>query len=320
MKVAALHRYGDPLVIEDWPDPQPVGEQVVVRVDAAGMCHTDLHLMQWRNRPLPLVLGHEIAGYAEGIGPVLVHQSWGCGKCSTCLRGDEQLCPDVAEAGFERPGGYAEKVLVPSRKYLLPLGGLSPERAAPLTDAGSTAYRAVRRAAPFLPAGGRAVLIGAGALGQFGVQFLRLLTDAEVVAVDVSEERMARAVQLGAHRAVRAEELTGSADVVLDFVCEEDTLALAARLMQPGGLIMRIGSGEGSLRFGRGGVVPPEVTFTSARGGSLADVAAVLEHARRGELSWEVETIPLEAANEGLERLRRGDVAGRLVLTPGRQQ
>jgi propanol-preferring alcohol dehydrogenase len=316
MKVAVLRRYGDPLVIEEWPDPEPVGEQVVVRVDAAGMCHTDLHLMHWRNRELPLVLGHEIAGHADGIGPVLVHQSWGCGRCPLCLRGDEQLCLDVAEAGFERPGGYAERVLVPSPKYLLPLDGLSPQRAAPLTDAGATAYRAVRRAAPFLPAGSRAVLIGVGALGQFGVQFLRLLTDAEVIAVDVSADKLARAVELGAHQALPAAELTGPATAVLDFVCEPDTLALAARLVQPGGLIMRIGSGEGWLKFGRG-VVPPEVTFTSARGGSRADVAAVLEHARRGELRWDVETLPLERANEGLDRLRRGEVTGRLVLIPG---
>ena len=316
MRVAALHRYGDPLVLQDWPDPEPTGDQVVVDVRAAGMCHTDLHLMQWRNRPLPLVMGHEIAGHADGLGPVLVHQSWGCGRCAICRRGDEQLCPDVAEAGFERPGGYAEKVLVPSAKYLIPLDGLAPERAAPLTDAGSTAYRAVRRAAAFLPPGGRAVLIGVGALGQFGVQFLRLLTDAEVIAVDVSDAKLARAAELGAHRTVRAEQLAGPVDVVLDFVCESDTLALAARLVQPGGLIMRIGSGDGWLRFGRG-VVPPEVTFTSARGGSLADVRAVLAHARRGELRWDVETIALDEVNDGLERLRRGEVTGRLVLIPG---
>jgi len=317
MRVAALHRYGDRLVLEDWPDPEPVGDQVVIDVRAAGMCHTDLHLMHWRNRPLPLVMGHEIAGDADGIGPVLVHQSWGCRHCAICLRGEEQLCPEVTEAGFERPGGYAEKVLVPSSRYLIPLDGLSPERAAPLTDAGSTAYRAVRRAAPFLPSGGRAVLIGAGALGQFGVQFLRLLTDAEVVVVDVSDAKLDRALQLGAHHAMRAEQVSGPVDAVLDFVCEADTMALAARVVRPGAVIVRIGSGEGWLRFGRG-VLPPEVTLASARGGSLADVTEVLAHARRGELQWEIETIGLDQVNEGLERLRRGEVTGRLVITPGR--
>ena len=316
MKVAVVRDFDQPLRIEEWPDPQPVGEQVVVQVAAAGMCHTDLHLLHWRNRPLPLVPGHEIAGHAEGFGPVLVHQSWGCGHCVQCAAGNEQLCPDVREAGFELPGGYAEKVLVPSPRYLIPLDGLRPERAAPLTDAGVTSYRAVRRAAGYLAAGDVAVVIGVGGLGQFAVQFLRLLTEATVIAVDLDPDKRRRAVELGAHLAVPPQELDAQVSAVLDFVTEDDTLALAARVVRAGGLIMRIGSGNGSLPFGRG-VVPPEVTFTSARGGSLADVRAVLEHARRGELQWEIETLPLEQVNLGLDRLRRGQVAGRLVLTPG---
>lgn len=317
MRVAVVRDYDKPLEIEEWPDPVPEGDEVVVTVAAAGMCHTDLHLLHWKNRPLPLVMGHEIAGYAEGFGAVLVHQSWGCGTCAICQRGEEQLCQDIAEAGFERAGGYAEKVLVPSAKYLLPIGELSPLRAAPLTDAAVTSYRAVRRAIPFLRAGDPVLVIGVGALGQFAVQFLRLLTEAEVIAVDLSESKRARALQLGAHQALTPEEVTMPIVASLDFVTEDSTLQLAAGLIQPGGLIMRVGSGEGSLKFGRGGVVPPEVTFTSARGGSLADVAAVIEYAQRGQLQWEVEPILLDDVNVGLDRLRAGDVEGRLVLTPG---
>lgn len=317
MRVAVVREWDQPLVLEEWPDPVPTGDEVVVSVEAAGMCHTDLHLLKWRNRSLPLVMGHEIAGYADGIGPVLVHQSWGCGHCATCLRGEEQLCQDIVEAGFERPGGYAEKVLVPSARYLLPLGELTPLKAAPLTDAAVTSYRAVRRAAPFIPSGGRVLVIGVGALGQFAVQFLRLLTGAEVIAVDLSDSKRARALELGAHQALAPTEVDLPIVASLDFVTEDATLQLAAALVQPGGLIMRVGSGEGSLRFGRGGTVPPEVTFTSARGGSLADVAAVIGYAQRGELQWEVEPIPLEDVNRGLDRLHRGDIEGRLVLTPG---
>lgn len=316
MKVAVVRDFEQPLRIEHWPDPEPTGDQVVVQVAAAGMCHTDLHLLHWRNRPLPLVPGHEIAGYAEGFGPVLVHQSWGCGHCRQCLAGNEQLCPQVREAGFECPGGYAEQVLVPSARYLIPLDGLSPVRAAPLTDAAVTSYRAVRRSAEQLGDKDIAVVIGVGGLGQFAVQFLRLLTAATVIAVDVDPGKRTRAVELGAHLAVPPDELGVGITAVFDFVTEDDTLALAAKVVQAGGLIMRIGSGDGSLRFGRG-VVPPEVTFSSARGGSIADVRAVLEHARRGEIRWEVETLPLEEVNLGLDRLRRGQVAGRLVLTPG---
>jgi len=317
MRVAVVRDYDQPLVIEEWPDPVPQGDEVVVTIDAAGLCHTDLHLLKWRNRPLPLVMGHEIAGHAEGYGPVLVHQSWGCGRCRTCLRGEQQLCPGIAEAGFERPGGYAEKILVPSARYLLPLGDLSPLRAAPLTDAAVTSYRAVRRSLPFFASGGSVLVIGVGALGQFAVQFLRLLSDVEVIAVDVSETKRARALELGAHRALAPREVSTPIIAALDFVTENDTLRLAAGLVEPGGLIMRVGSGDGSLPFGRGGIVPPEVTFASARGGSLADVAAVIEYAQRGELQWEVEPILLEDVNVGLDRLRSGDVEGRLVLIPG---
>ncbi|WP_156252337.1 alcohol dehydrogenase catalytic domain-containing protein [Pseudactinotalea terrae] len=318
MLAAVVRDYDAGVQLEKLPDPVPSGDAVVVDVLGAGICHTDLHLLQWRNRELPLIMGHEIAGTVPGYGPVLVHQSWGCGHCRSCRRGEEQLCSDVTEAGFERPGGYAEKVLVPHPRYLIPLGELDPRRAAPLTDAAATSYRAVRRAAPWLSSEqDRAVVIGAGALGQFAIQFLRLLTPAHVIAVDLSEDKRADALVLGAHEAVTAKELGGRrAEVVLDLVTEDDTLALAAALVEPGGMIMRIGSGNGSLPFGRG-VVPPEVTFMSARGGSLADVTEVVELARAGRLRWETEEIPLTDVVGALDRLARGDVQGRLILTPG---
>ncbi|WP_324650104.1 alcohol dehydrogenase catalytic domain-containing protein [Georgenia sp. H159] len=317
MLAAVVRNYDVGVRLEEIPDPVPTGDAVVVEVLGAGICHTDLHLLHWRNRPLPLVMGHEVAGYAEGLGPVLVHQSWGCGRCRICLRGEEQLCPDVTEAGFERPGGYAAKILVPHPRYLLPLGGLDPVRAAPLTDAAATSYRAVRRASPWLRTDhDRVVVIGAGALGKFAIQFLRLLTPARVIAVDVSAAKRAEALTLGAHEARTGDELAGRrAEVVLDLVVEHDTLALAAGLVPPGGMIMRIGSGNGSLPFGRG-VLPPEVTLTSARGGSISDVSAVVDLARAGKIRWDVEPIPLSEVAAGLRRLERGEVTGRLVLTP----
>lgn len=320
MLAAVVRDYDTGVQVEEIPDPVASGDAVVVDVKGAGICHTDLHLLQWRNRELPLIMGHEVAGVVPGYGPVLIHQSWGCGRCRACRRGEEQLCADVAEAGFERPGGYAEKILVPHPRYLIPLGDLDPRRAAPLTDAAATSVRAVRRAKPWLrDEHDRVVVVGAGALGQFAIQCLRLLTPARVIAVDVSERKRQGALGLGAHEAVTAPELEGRrAEVVLDFVAEDDTLALAAGLVTPGGMIMRIGSGNGSLRFTRG-VVPPEVAFLSARGGSLADVTQVVALARQGRLRWDTEEIPLVDVLDGLARLERGDVQGRLVLTPGSQ-
>ncbi|MER2533831.1 MAG: alcohol dehydrogenase catalytic domain-containing protein [Rhizobiaceae bacterium] len=318
MRVAVIRDYDKGIELEDWPEPAPTGDEVVVTVHGAGICHTDIHLMQrWRNRPLPLVLGHEVAGIEPDMGTVLVHQSWGCGKCAACQRGEEQLCIAIREAGFERPGGFAEKIVVPHRRYLIPLGDLDPVRAAPLTDAGATSYRAIRRALPWLQRPKcRAMVFGVGGVGQFAIQFLRLMTDATVVAVDVSEEKLKTALDLGAHEACHPDDLAGlEAQAVFDLVAEGDTLERAARLVPSGGLIMRIGSGGATLVFGRG-VLRPEVMLTSSLGGSMRDVTDVVAMAREGKLRWEVETMPLERVHEGLERLERGEVRGRLILTP----
>lgn len=318
MRVAVIRDYDKGIAVEEWPEPQPIGDEVVVTVHGAGVCHTDLHLIQrWRNRPLPLVLGHEVAGMAPGMGPVLVHQSWGCGHCPACQRGEEQLCTTIKEAGFERPGGYAEKIIVPHKRYLIPLSDLDPVRAAPLTDAGATSYRAVRRALPWLDRPQcRAMVFGVGGVGQFTVQFLRLMTDATVVAVDIDRAKLDRALELGAHEAFHIDDIEGQqAHAVFDLVAEGDTLERAARLVPSGGLIMRIGSGGATLVFGRS-ALRPEVMLTSSLGGSMRDVTDVVAMAREGKLKWEIETLPLEHVVEALERLEKGQVRNRLILTP----
>src|SRR6266516_1070593 len=139
----------------------------VVWVLAAGVCHSDLHMIDGAiGGPLSRVLGHEIAGHVEGIGEVLVYPCWADGTCEYCRRGLEQLCPAAASPGWTVDGGFAEQVLVPHPRFLLPLGDLDPVRAAPLADAGVTPYRAVRRALPWLTEGATALVIGAGGLGS----------------------------------------------------------------------------------------------------------------------------------------------------------
>ncbi len=204
---------------------------------------------------------------------------------------------------------------MPSRRYLLPLGGLDPVAAAPLADAGLTPYRAVRRIAPALPPGARVVVIGVGGLGQFGLQYLRLLTKATLVAVDRDPRKLDRARELGAAEAALPDEVQGMAAAVLDFVGSDQSLSLASRLVERGGLLVQVGEAGGRLTLGLG-AFPHEASFTTSIWGSLAELREVLALAQRGQVRWDVESLPLYAVNQALDRLRRGDVRGRLVLTP----
>jgi propanol-preferring alcohol dehydrogenase len=317
MKAAVLHRFREPLRLEDVASPSASGDAVVVQVRAAGVCRTDLHIVDGRfpDLPLPRILGHEIAVHAPGVGDALVFASWGCGSCLFCRRGDEQLCPDAHEPGWYTDGGYAEALLVPSARYLLPLRGLDPAGAAPLADAGVTPYRAVARARAWLDEGTNAVVIGAGGLGQFAIQYVKLLSRATLVVVDPDPTKRRRALQLGADVAAAPDETLPRANVVFDFVGSDDTLRAGARILERGGLLVLVGEAGGSLpvRFGN---FPHEAHVTTSVWGSRSDLEAVLALARDGRLRWDVECLPLGSVNTALDRLRRGDVSGRLVVVP----
>ena len=316
MRAAVLHSLGRPLVFEDRQDLQPEGTQRVVRVLAAGVCHSDLHMIDGAiGGPLPRVLGHEIAGHLQGVGNVLVYPCWSDGTCEYCRRGLEQLCPAAAEPGWGVDGGFAEQLLVPHLRFLLPLGDLDPVRAAPLADAGVTPYRAVSRALPWLTAGATALVIGAGGLGQFAIQYLRLLTAATVVAVDPSEPKRLRALSLGPHEAVAPGDDLPAAEAVFDLVGSEVTLGQAVERVLPAGVVIVVGEAGGRVPFGFS-LVPYEAHLTSSVWGTYRDLQAVLGIAQRGDLTWDVEPMPLARANEALSRLRNGQVAGRIVLTP----
>jgi len=316
MRAAVLHSLGRPLAFEDRQDLQPVGTQRVVRVLAAGVCRSDLHMIDGAiGGPLPRVLGHEIAGHLEGVGNVLVYPCWSDGTCEYCRRGLEQLCPAAAEPGWVVDGGFAEQLLVPHPRFLLPLGDLDPVRAAPLADAGVTPYRAVSRALPWLRAGATALVIGAGGLGQFAIQYLRLLSAATVVAVDPSEPKRRRALSLGAHEAAAPGDDLPAAEAVFDLVGSDATLRQAVERVLPAGVVMVVGEAGGRVPFGFS-LVPYEAHLTSSVWSTYKDLQAVLDIAQRGDLTWDVEPMPLAGANQALSRLRDGQVAGRIVLTP----
>src|SRR3990170_2556095 len=155
MRAVVLPSFHAPLELEECPVPAPRGDgDVVVKVLACGVCHSDLHVVDgYFSSPLPLVLGHEIAGELESGERVLVYTPWGCGECRFCLATEEMICPDGKEAGMFQDGGYAEYVRVPARRYIYPIGDLDPVQAAPLGCGGLTPYRAVKPARPWLGLG-----------------------------------------------------------------------------------------------------------------------------------------------------------------------
>jgi propanol-preferring alcohol dehydrogenase len=339
MLAVRTHAPGEPLVSEQVEVPAPSGEEVLVRVAACGVCHTDLHIARTdivRARR-PVTLGHEISGWVESAGPaaerglddagitkgvpVLVYGGWGCGQCDRCVATEEQACDRRVAPGFTRDGGYAEFVLVPHWRHLLPLGSIDPVTAAPLADAALTSYRAVRRAAFWLREGTTALVIGVGGLGQFAVQFLRQHAGVTIAVTDTDEGKMRRGLELGATRAIPAgEDVEGSAtdgqvDVAFDFVGTDESLARASQLVRRGGLLSLVGEAGGTIPFGYR-KVPIEIYLTTTSWGSRDELQAVLKLARAGAIRWDVEPMTLAQAVEAHDRLAAGDVAGRLVLVP----
>jgi propanol-preferring alcohol dehydrogenase len=265
--------------------------------------------------PLPLVLGHEIVGEDDQLGNVLVYTPWGCGRCRFCEQSEEMICPDAREAGLYQDGGYAEYVLVPSRRFLYPIGDLDPVEAAPLGCGGLTPYRAVKHARAWLGPGSQALVLGAGGLGQFGIQYVRLLTGATVHVGDPSAQKRERALELGAEEAAAPEELEGPYSAVLDFVGSEDSLAHSARLVDRQGIAIVIGLFGGRIPFGLG-AVPHEARFMSSIWGSRDELAELIDLAQREQLEYTIDTMSLDRAQEAHDLVRSGQARGRIVLVP----
>jgi propanol-preferring alcohol dehydrogenase len=341
MRAARLHAPREPLRLEEVPLPIPQGEEIRVRVAGCGICRTDLHIVdgiQPRVR-LPLTLGHEIAGWIDAAGPgarlgpagleigqpVVVAGGWGCGQCAQCMSGAEQRCPTGSSPGFQRDGGYADAMLVPHARHLVPLGDLDPVRAGPLADAAVTTHRAVRRAIRWLGPGARVLVIGAGGLGQFALQHLRIVANARtrVVLVEPTPQRRELGLTLGADVALPAatipevtEALGGPATAIFDLVGTDATLAAAAAIVAPDGLVMLVGEAGGRLIAGFD-LIPIESWLTTTAWASGDDLTEVTELAREGRLRWQVDLAPLTEANAAIDRVRAGSAAGRVVLVPG---
>ena len=318
MRAAVLDAFGAELRFAvDHPDPDGSGE--VIDVTACGVCHSDLHVVDGEiPSPLPLILGHEVTGVHPRLGPVMVYAPWGCRTCELCAEGVEMICVDAREAGIFADGGYAEKMRVPAVEYLAPLGDLDPVACAPLACGGLTAYRAVTQGLDVLRRDGRrrrALVIGTGGLGQYAIRYLRLLTDAEVGALDLSAAKRATALERGAHSAYGPDDELPECDFVIDFIGSEVTLTTAAGAVARRGLVAVVGLYGGRIPFGFG-AVPHEARFMSSVWGSRAQLDELLELAgREPSILNPVETLPLDDAQTAHDRLRAGEVKGRIVLT-----
>ena len=337
MLAVRLRSAGGSLQLEEVPIPEPAGAEVRVRVAGCGACRTDLHIVDGTQTrvELPVTLGHEVAGWIDAMGPdatrplrkarlrigdpVVVFGGWGCGDCTECRSGEEQRCPRGRSPGFQLDGGYAEYLLVPDPRHLVALGPLDPVEAAPLADAGLTPFRAVRRASPWLRPGARVLLVGLGALGQFGLQYLRGSSAGSQIEIAVRElepSRLELAAALGADLGLLGDEpLPWRADAVFDFVGSDDTLQGAGRDLAPNGLLLVIGEAGGRLEVGIDRV-PTESWVSTIAWGAVDELGEVVRRARRGQTRWTVERMPLAQAAEAHRRLRAGEVAGRIVLVP----
>ncbi|MEM8923696.1 MAG: alcohol dehydrogenase catalytic domain-containing protein [Actinomycetota bacterium] len=323
MRAVVLDAPTSPLrLAEDHAEPtadHATGAEVI-EVTACGVCHSDLHVVDGDfPSPLPMILGHEVTGVHPELGPVMVYAPWGCGDCEQCAEGNDMICADATEAGLFTDGGYAERMRVPDRSYLSPLGGLDPVASAPLACGGLTAYRAVLHGLDVLrrpgPRRRRALVIGAGGLGQYAIRYLRLLTEAEVHAVDLSEAKRTTAVEIGATAAHADAAEVPPVDVVIDFIGNHATLASAAGAVAKQGAVIVVGLYGGRIEFGLGAVAH-EARFLSSFWGSRPQLDELLDLARREPtIVAPVETLPLAEAQAAHDRLRSGDVKGRLVLT-----
>ena len=326
----------------DLERPVPAPGDVLVRVAANGVCHTDVTIIATPEAlpqvQLPLTLGHEVTGWVEELGPgvagvvpgtaVGVYSVQGCGQCRACTRGEDNACHAglPASLGVDRDGGLAHYVSVPAPN-LVALGPLDPVAAAPLMDAGLTSYRAVRAAAAHLRPGATCVVIGVGGLGHLAVQIVGALTPARVVAVDREPDRLAHAETLGAAHVVEATGdavervrtgIDGGADAVLDFVGDDETTALAGRVVAPGGTVVLVGMGMGSLslRAGISGDVPPEVSVLTTVYGSRADLRDVVALAGSGAIEATVTRFALDDIDRAIAAVTTHAVRGRAVVIP----
>ncbi|MBV8137660.1 MAG: NAD(P)-dependent alcohol dehydrogenase [Deltaproteobacteria bacterium] len=349
MLAARMHRYKEPLVIEDVEIPEISPEEVLVRVAGAGMCRSDVQLIdgyfaEALKPKLPITLGHEIAGVVAALGDqvpasaqlavgdqVVVAAGWGDGTCRQCRLGNEQICEHGSWPGFGPPGGYAEFVPAPYRQLIRVKHKVKWEELAPLTDAGVTPYRGIKklRAAGVLGPDRVIGVLGAGGLGTYAVQYAKLLSSgAAVVALALEEDKLAILKQLGADVTINTTgksvsdlqdelfKLTGTRnlDAAIDCVGAEETIRTGIGLLATAGAYVSVGLVGTRIDIPLFPFTSRELTYHGSFWANYNDLQEVLALAQKGEIRHSIKRVRLQDINENLELLRAGDIVGRAVV------
>jgi NAD+-dependent secondary alcohol dehydrogenase Adh1 len=341
VKAVRIHGYHQQPVVDEVPEPAVKGPlDVVVKIGGAGVCRTDLHIIegQWdaaMHPALPYTLGHENAGWVHEIGSavtnvavgdtVILHPTPTCGLCRACRAGDDMHCTDSSFPGLSHDGGMADYLLTSARACVKLDPKTQPAEVAALADAGITAYHAVRKAIGLLYPGTTAVVIGAGGLGHIGVQCLAALTATTIVVVDRNPDALKLAAQIGANHTVVADgtqveavrELTGGrgAHVVLDFVAEQGAEADGWAMTGGGGSYFVIGYG-GTVQVPTLDIISTERNIIGNIVGTYNDLAELMALAEGGRVTLHTRTYPLDAAADAFADLDAGRVRGRAILVP----
>ncbi|HZC34810.1 MAG TPA: NAD(P)-dependent alcohol dehydrogenase [Chthoniobacterales bacterium] len=346
MKAAVLHQYDtklenpDFVVWEEIPEPKLKGEtDVLVRIGGAGVCRTDLHVIEgiWREKvdvKLPYVMGHENAGWIEEAGrgvegfkkgdPVICHPL--ISNCTALARSGHDMHMEGSEfPGISTNGGYAELLRTGVSSLIKLPQTLAPKDVAPHADAGLTAYHVAKKAANHLKPGERVVVVGIGGLGHIGVQVLNAICAADIIAVDRSDMALGLAKECGAHYTVKADEnqveavraLTDGkgAEAVIDFVGEGNSIANGLAMTRNNGAYYIVGYG-GEIRISAIDMITTERRIFGNLVGSYAELVELMELANRGKVNLATKQYKLNEANQALHDLHQGKVKGRAVLVP----
>jgi len=358
MKANRIVSWGKPLEIQDVGTPKAGGRNILVKITASGVCHTDVHLIEGaydlgegrklsmadRGIPLPITPGHEIAGTIESMGPdaktgqtnikggdsVVVYPWLGCGMCRKCRAGLENICETKPRSlGIFQDGGYAEYVIVPDVRYLVPLGNVDPAHGAPLACSGLTTFSAVRKSR--IGPNELLVVIGAGGLGTTAIQIAKATTGAKVAVVDVDDKKLSLAREIGADIGINSRGLEGReisskvrefngglpADAAIDFVGTPATSSIGFDAIGRGGRLIVVGLFGGEGKFSLPIFPLKSVEVAGNFTGTLFDLSEMVQLVSRGLVKPVVsETRALDGANDVIQRLIAGKIQGRAVLVP----
>ena len=344
-----LTAFGSPLVKTEGDTPVPHGDEVLLRVTACGVCHSDVHLHDGyfdlgegrrvdlsRGRALPLTLGHEIVGEVVATGDTVddirvgdrrvVYPWLGCGTCSVCTDGHEHVCPAPVPLGVVRDGGFADHVVVPHPRYLFDLGSVDPVLACTYACSGLTAYGALAKVRAKTE-GHPLLLIGAGGVGLAALGLARTLFDGQIVVVDIDDDRLAAASEAGADVVLNAgaKDTTrqirslsgGGVRAAVDFVGSAQSASLGLASLGQGGELVVVGLFGGAMPLAVPMLPLKQLTIRGSYVGSLHEMAELTALVRQGRVSpIPLTPRPLEEADRSLDDLRAGRGVGRIVLRP----